>query len=726
MPQNIKINNVRSLDAKIYLDEYYDFMLYKGEAYGAGTGDECLAADFSKFNIDENGKIYSLSSWTGATNDGAELKDIGLTGIDNGFIKFRKDMISNYDFLNILTGSTYNIESADTRFFLSPVTGNTLEYIYPMSAVTDDEGNVQYLSFNGGFYQGFYKLFGFDYQTLPTKLDYGWTLNFKLRPRCDYETLTGTINHKHPENEGMFFYMGTRAENKFWEFYPNSSASAEEFLIQNADTDGYMGNDCGDGDIYDIYRNNVIDSEYLQDEPPEKPEPGYFLDGYALSAVTPDCPCVEELMKKDCRYFPLEYFADEYYYFSDTRISVYKYEGDYASKTTPYMDCVKEVKCGCHCTGSSVKKRLGSYFVGWYMGAYNYNRESPCGICSMKPSPYPCCSAEGNNYAEVCKCCEDYFIDGYYDDQCVDSPKAVELDYLMADAKIDRNGEGITDSIGHLFNRTGYFEITTDNKFLFFNKTCTGFTTCNWTEGALVTFTGRTNWSNANYFVLMNRTCTGWTVNTINKYNEAHEKPYDIYKDIKNNAFGLRITKDGAIGYRYGILDCDSSAASHYSVVEEYSKPGMVKCNEWSDITVKIAVLNPYYSQIQRSYRMGGLLSGITICENTGLTGSHRIKIYVYVNGYLKLVSKELPEFAFHELNDDYQKQEGVPFNISLGGGTQGLMETIGPDYMNTSRYLLPLERDFGGSFNGDIKSFKMYDCPLNYSTIRDYLSKNN
>ena len=53
MPQNIKINNVRSLDAKVLLDEYYDFMLYKGGAYGADTSEECLAADFSSFDIDE-------------------------------------------------------------------------------------------------------------------------------------------------------------------------------------------------------------------------------------------------------------------------------------------------------------------------------------------------------------------------------------------------------------------------------------------------------------------------------------------------------------------------------------------------------------------------------------------------------------------------------------------------------------------------------------------------
>ena len=691
MPQNIKINNVRSLDAKVYLDEYYDFMLYKGEAYGAGTGEECLAADFSKFNVDETGRIHSLSSWTGATVDETDLNDIGLTGIDNGFIKYNKGLISNYDFLNILTGSTYHIGSGDTRFFMTPVTGNTQEYIYPMSAVTGEDGSVEYLSFNGGFYQGFYKVFGFDYQTLPTKLNYGWTLNFKLRPRCDYETLPGTINHKHPENEGMFFYMGTRAENKFWEFYPNNSASVEEFIVKNADTEGYMSNKCEDGEIYEMYRNDVAERDYLRDEIE-------YIDGYGPGAVT--LPC-KEYYRPDGREKPKlpEYFSDDYFIYTDETVRPVGKDDNCFSKPKTYSEGVREVKKGCGCTGRAVKNKLKNTYAG----------------------------LDGDTY----KPGKGYFADEYYHSEkvvmlCGAGPKAIDLEYFMQDAKIDRKGEGITDSIGHLFNKNGYFEITTDNKFLFFNRTCTGFTTCNWTEGAAVTFTGRTNWSNANYFVLMNRTCTGYTTCTIQKYNEAHEKPYDIYKDIKNNAFGLRITKDGAIGYRYGILDCETSAASHYSVVEEYSKPGMVKCNEWSDITVKIAVLNPYYSQIQRSFQFKGLFSGITICENTGVTGTHRIKIYVYVNGYLKLVSKELPEFAFRELDDVYQKQEGVPFSISLGGGTQGLMETIGPDYMNASRYILPLERDFGGSFNGDIKSFKMYDCPLNYSTIRDYLSKNN
>jgi hypothetical protein len=413
------------------------------------------------------------------------------------------------------------------------------------------------------------------------------------------------------------------------------------------------------------------------------------------------------MIERDRKAKGLDYFADDYFYFGGVKVP--SFESSVIKKPTPIKSYVKEVKSNCPCMKNS--SILGKTF-----NAQTYGTNDPRSGCT----------AEGNNYAEICKCCEEYFVDAYYNDMCVDTPKAIELDYIMEDKKIDKTGSDLTDSIGHLFTRTGYYEITTDNKFLFFNRTKTGFTTCNWTEGALVTFTGRTNWNNVNYFLLMNRTCTGFTTSTIEKYNEAHEKPYDIYKDIKNNAFGLRITRSGAIGYRYGVLDCETSASNHYSVIEEYSKDGMVKCNEWNDITVKIAVLNPYYSQIQTSYKLNGLLSGITICNNTGVTGSHRIKIYVYVNGYLKLVSKELPEFAFRELNDVYQKQEGVPFNISLGGGTQGLMETIGPDYMNPTKYILPLERDFGGSFNGDIKSFKMYSCPLDYSTIKDYLSKNN
>ncbi len=67
--QNIKNNSTRSLDCKIYRDEYWDFMLYRGEAYGCYNVDNQLLADFSSLHI-EDGILYSTVLWKAAVNDG--------------------------------------------------------------------------------------------------------------------------------------------------------------------------------------------------------------------------------------------------------------------------------------------------------------------------------------------------------------------------------------------------------------------------------------------------------------------------------------------------------------------------------------------------------------------------------------------------------------------------------------------------------------------------------
>ena len=79
--------------------------------------------------------------------------------------------------------------------------------------------------------------------------------------------------------------------------------------------------------------------------------------------------------------------------------------------------------------------------------------------------------------------------------------------------------------------------------------------------------------------------------------------------------------------------------------------------------------------------------------------------------------------FNFYQLDEIKEKQETVPYNISLGGGSLGLLESILPDYVSDRKYILPIERDFCGSFIGDIKSFKMYGGLINYSSITNYLS---
>ena len=103
MHQNIKNNNVKSLDAKLYSAKYYDFMLYKGKTAYQGANDLSVMtiADFSDLNI-VSGILYSTITWSGATNSGVEMNDIGLTGMDNGLISFKKDRITNEQFLELL------------------------------------------------------------------------------------------------------------------------------------------------------------------------------------------------------------------------------------------------------------------------------------------------------------------------------------------------------------------------------------------------------------------------------------------------------------------------------------------------------------------------------------------------------------------------------------------------------------------------------------------------
>lgn len=612
MHQNIKNNNVKSLDAKLYSAKYYDFMLYKGETRHQDVSElENLSmVDFSDLNI-VDGILYSKTSWSGATNDGVKLNNIGFTGMDNGFIYFQKDRVTNAEFLDLLLNSEYTIEENDNRLFLTPITGNTQMYDYPMFLY--DDGNEKYIVCKGGFYQGFFKLYGHKYEVLPYKIDNEWVMHFDIRPRTDYGTQINTVNYTHSDNDGIFFFMGLRAENKFWPFYKTDSSVMKDLLKNEAQNEGYFDG-CGEsgGTIYDSTKNDVVhlENEWVADELKEFKYDGYFAIG------------------------------DEYLM------------PDFSSSSKDY-----------------VKPNTDSVIVK-------------------------------SNYTGKCEC-DNYFNDEYYDGKISnENGKFVEDDFIGSGATIDE--EGYSNYDGYHMSEYGIVEIETDNKFLLFDRTPSGFTVDNWEEGTKLILTRRQQWPNANYFLLMNRTCTGYTVDTIQNYNEENEYDYNIHKDIRGNVFALRVKKDGSIGYRYGVFDCENE--NRYKVIEEYSKPGIVKSDEWNNVNVRFSVID--------GYRNG--------CDDR----NRKMRIYIYVNGFLVFVSKNIDAFTFKHIDkDDSSKQEAVPYNISLGGGTLGLLESILPDYYAISDYILPIERDFCGTFIGDIKSFKMYGGFVDYSTIRNYLS---
>lgn len=494
---NILNHNYPIFQVKLSTTDYWDHHLYinqRGdEIYNSDLQEECLAV-YIDTNLEEcvdkeNNSLTATQQyyWANAVNNGVELNNIGLTGMDNGLITFDKDSITPEEFLELYQNSIFQIDKDDYRLIVNPVQGNNKLYDYPLSFVQENDMNVAKL--NGGFFQGFFQLNnGCDYKILPTSIDREWCLEFTIKPQKENNNILSstngriTLNEKYPENKGIFFYIGTRAENKWYKYYND---------ITN---------------ISDLKTSNNIVLEKYQ------------------------------------------------------------------------------------------------------------------------------------------------------------------------------------------------YSIQTDNKFISYNRTPNGFTTLDDVENPTITIIQDKEVEHENYFTAMNRTPNGHTV--FNKPEDKLESiDYDVLADVINNAFALQVREDGSVGYKYLIRDCDKD--EKYSVTEEFSYGGMINYDEWNVITLRI---QPIVKYAQDLYNYNKKVD--------------KMRLLLYVNGKIVLVSKELPMLDLRKLNDEYTKQEGVPYNISLGGGTQGLMDVIYENYTDIPTDVLYLEKGFAGSFIGLFKSFKFYTCEKNYNEI--------
>ena len=90
-----------------------------------------------------------------------------------------------------------------------------------------------------------------------------------------------------------------------------------------------------------------------------------------------------------------------------------------------------------------------------------------------------------------------------------------------------------------------------------------------------------------------------------------------------------------------------------------------------------------------------------------------------YVDSKLKFVVDEFPEIIGKRLSEYKSKQIGVPFNMSLGGGSQGLIESQTFDGLDEADRDLPIEKNFAGTFIGGLSQFKFNLTNLNYNNIR-------
>lgn len=651
---NLKDNNYHNLKIRVNKDEYWDFFInkdYYGEFNSSSKSmyDKCLIS-YIDASLPEcvsgDTWLYSTDSyqWESAYTINSTLNNIGYTGIDNGLLTYRKDRISNKDFFDIFTKSKYEIDGNDNRLKLHAVSGTTLLYDYPLHV---EDGAIK---LNGGFYQGFFKTKCDQYYILPSSMDDldTWDFEFVLN-KCELEKESDkTLNDKYPDNKGIFFYMGTRAENKWIYLYDKEDKEGRESCF-TLSYDEYIED--GHVDKKDYIIGNFYDLDYEFVEMPPLDIDDYLnFNYYDEKYYTPS--------EKDL-------FSDNIECEGHSILDDYL---DYEIKPRVIDENLPHITLDIWCCSIEEKKKKTKQ-VSFF---------NACGC--IKQAYVKVDSDDETNLAGC-----DLFGEGDYIDDF--DGLDYDVDYVASELNIT-DFEYETDN-GFLLSSANDYYFYTDNKFMLFDRTPNGYTVRDWVEGTQMMYFGKKNKFKDNLFILMNRTPTGYTVRDIDKLRDAANNVYDdLYNDIYNNAFALRIKDDGSIGYRYLVLDCDSDNPNKYTVEEGYSFPNVITDCEWHTVHLKIKA---YFK---------------------------KIKLYFYVDGKLVYVTKDLPKFNFHELNDLYEKQEGVPFNISLGGGTQGLAETILQNYMLNPTRAYPLEENFAGTFIGYIKSFKFYNCMMEYMNI--------
>lgn len=578
--------NFNNLDLKISNSDYWDFFL----SNDGGNNSICnlpedgscrvVYYDFNNQTIygSDNG-IYSLVTWTGATNSGYTMNTFGLTGMDNGRISYIPDGTpTNNALLTKLTGTTLNIPAGDNRLSLFPVISDYRSEL----TVEFDQYIGNYNRLRGGFYQGFYKLDGTTYEVLPTRFEKGWTAEFWLRRSVDNPT---TVSIDHVETDGFFFYMGTRSENKYWNVFEGNNTGCASGCTSDSDCNEYVNGYCT------IPKETEI---ILRDE-----------KGFGIPLSPPQ--------------ISVDLITNQFLIYGRAK------------------DGRKD-----RVTGDTVSI------------LYNYEEPEIFGRN---------CSRCGNNH-----------------------------DGLGAQTvcTYDRDSGGI------FVETTATTRTNTTNPFLIYGRAQKNKNGCS-CRGCNGPMDG-----------LGNETVCSFSGVT------SPELEIDYLKDVTDNAIGFRIREDGSIGYRlltYTGSTCDPERVIDeededgnlitigYDVKEEYSKPNVVKLEEWAYVVLRFVTNKKIDCDLENSKPRTGRLD-------------------FFINGKLKFSVKEFDEVIGRRLNEHYLKQVAVPFNFSLGGGSLGLLGSQTFDGPDDSDRNLPIEKHFAGVFIGDLSKFRFNLCDMSFCSI--------
>lgn len=175
--------------------------------------------------------------------------------------------------------------------------------------------------------------------------------------------------------------------------------------------------------------------------------------------------------------------------------------------------------------------------------------------------------------------------------------------------------------------------------------------------------------------------------------------PFNHANDIIDNAVGFRITKDGKLGYRYITVDQDGDIV----LKQAYTENSIIPEDKW--INISLRWIPEFYLDEDEDK-----------CKEVKIRNG---QLMVYVNCALEYVFNDFPEYIGKRLDESSEKQVGVPYNISWGGGTQGLLESVTYNGQDSTDLFLNLEKYFAGTFIGKISQLRIYDCNLSWCHIR-------
>ena len=606
-----------------------------------------------------NGDNLDLACFTAQTSC-----DIGLTGTDNGLVENIKG--DEIYFTNGFFDESLKFERLyfDRRLKMFQVTGYTdspnvrfsgFDKTVLYEVVSKEDSVGKYHELYGGFYQGFYKLFGYDYEILPERMNKGWTVEMLLKPRLinEYTPSSGetTLNELYPENKNMFFYFGTRAENKYYHH--------------------------ADG------------------------TPNCFVSGYTrvttpLAGCLQTCACCNSgVTNSRCIYVYPPRSVD----------NLHDPHANYGCDKCKGVPDVK-ISCGCgcydpHCTtcGWECQTHICDLLVtlpelpqidivGDILSTtVNFDL---CEVEPLTPVCTPTCTT-----CDSCDTC--YDTTGYtsIENTCESNPLFDAMDNGLG---FRLCGEPENPQIGV--------------KVLRFTGDCVTTGSCS-TSG--ITYT------------------TGYTVD---EYCTPPIYPFCLEENpewlLEEHWFQVNFVWE-----RYTWLDtCDLWYRGGLGDITEEKYLESLANNTMALITV------PYTHQLCNIDPEK--IKWVSLNEKWLLDQHYRNgRLKIYVNGKLFYTIEDFKEIIPRALTTDKEKQVGVPYNISWGGGTQGLREnlilsgcTLGEppyiqdpesfptnDFVGTSlegsKTNIVLEETFAGTFEGGISQFRMYMTPLSAPEVK-------